>query len=383
MVSAPLIALLYDRTFLAGSFREAWRQRRGLYLALAGTWLVLAGVVAQSPTRGNTAGFGAGISPWAYLDTQFGAIVHYLRLCAWPWPLVLDYGTRTVSRAAEIVPVSHDCRIIGKRCDRGPLAMADNRLPGGLVLRHPRAHVEHRAGGDSNHGRTPDVSAVGGRGGAGGSGRRCGYRLLVRRQWLPPARAGALGSLTVAAAASTLAAITYHATRTTAPGRRSGSIPWARRQRAGLLQPRPGPGGERGQLDKAMADYRQAIEIKPDCGEAHENLGIALANRGRIDEAIRHFRKAVQALPDDADAHYNLGTALANHGQLDEAMGQLPKNNPCPARLRRRLPQPRHCLGELRPDRGSDGQLPEGLVAGHPARRRGAGAAVESPPAGL
>jgi len=30
MVSAPLIVLLYDRTFLAGSFRAAWRQRRGL-----------------------------------------------------------------------------------------------------------------------------------------------------------------------------------------------------------------------------------------------------------------------------------------------------------------------------------------------------------------
>ena len=28
MVSAPLIVLLYDRTFLAGSFRAAWRQRR-------------------------------------------------------------------------------------------------------------------------------------------------------------------------------------------------------------------------------------------------------------------------------------------------------------------------------------------------------------------
>ena len=34
MATAPLIVLLYDRTFLAGSFREAWRRRYGLYLAL-------------------------------------------------------------------------------------------------------------------------------------------------------------------------------------------------------------------------------------------------------------------------------------------------------------------------------------------------------------
>ena len=104
MVSAPVVALLYDRTFLAGSFREAWRRRRGFYLALAGTWLLLAGVVAQAPTRGSTAGFGAGVSAWAYLGTQFGAIVHYLKLCVWPCPLVLDYGTDTAAGASQIVP---------------------------------------------------------------------------------------------------------------------------------------------------------------------------------------------------------------------------------------------------------------------------------------
>ena len=42
MAAAPLVALLYDRCFLAGSFREALRRRRGLYLALAATWLLLA-----------------------------------------------------------------------------------------------------------------------------------------------------------------------------------------------------------------------------------------------------------------------------------------------------------------------------------------------------
>ena len=42
MATAPVIVLLYDRTFLAGSFREAWRRRYGLYLALAATWGVVA-----------------------------------------------------------------------------------------------------------------------------------------------------------------------------------------------------------------------------------------------------------------------------------------------------------------------------------------------------
>jgi hypothetical protein len=41
MVTAPVMMLLYDRAFVAGGFRRAWNDRRGLYLALAATWLVL------------------------------------------------------------------------------------------------------------------------------------------------------------------------------------------------------------------------------------------------------------------------------------------------------------------------------------------------------
>ena len=39
-ISAPLIVLLFDRAFIAGSFREAWRCRWPLYACLAATWLV-------------------------------------------------------------------------------------------------------------------------------------------------------------------------------------------------------------------------------------------------------------------------------------------------------------------------------------------------------
>ena len=48
MVTAPLVVLLYDRTFFARSFAAAWRQRRGFYIALAATWLLLAYLVLQN-----------------------------------------------------------------------------------------------------------------------------------------------------------------------------------------------------------------------------------------------------------------------------------------------------------------------------------------------
>ena len=39
---APVLVLLYDRTFIAGSFAAAWRRRWRVHLALASTWVVLA-----------------------------------------------------------------------------------------------------------------------------------------------------------------------------------------------------------------------------------------------------------------------------------------------------------------------------------------------------
>ena len=93
MVSAPLVALLYDRTFLSGSYREAWRRRRWVYAGLAATWLILPFLVISTHGRNGSAGYGQGVTPVAYALTQFPAIVHYLRLSFWPFPLIFDYGS--------------------------------------------------------------------------------------------------------------------------------------------------------------------------------------------------------------------------------------------------------------------------------------------------
>jgi len=97
MVGAPLIVFLYDRVFLAPSFREQWRQRWGLYVALAGTWLILARLVAG--THNPVVGYRHGVSSWRYLETQAGVIPYYLRLCFWPKPLVIDYYDWPVAKS--------------------------------------------------------------------------------------------------------------------------------------------------------------------------------------------------------------------------------------------------------------------------------------------
>jgi hypothetical protein len=93
MVSAPLVVWGYDRTFISGGFRAALTRRPRLYAALAATWLVLGLCLASmGGGRGVSAGFGQGISAYAYAVAQCEAIIHYLRLAVWPYPLVFDYG---------------------------------------------------------------------------------------------------------------------------------------------------------------------------------------------------------------------------------------------------------------------------------------------------
>jgi tetratricopeptide (TPR) repeat protein len=104
MLSAPLLVLIYDRTFLAGSFAGALRRRWGVYLGLASTWSIVFITYHFAPT---TLGAGFGASPigvWPYMRTQPQVILHYLRLCLWPYPQCLDDMWPVASRASEILP---------------------------------------------------------------------------------------------------------------------------------------------------------------------------------------------------------------------------------------------------------------------------------------
>ncbi|MCP3979203.1 MAG: hypothetical protein GY716_07700 [bacterium] len=87
-VSVCLAILIYDRTFVAETFGEALRRRRGLY---AGLLLPIAFVTWLSAT--SERGFGEALAtPLEYALAQPEAILLYLKLAFWPSPLVVDYG---------------------------------------------------------------------------------------------------------------------------------------------------------------------------------------------------------------------------------------------------------------------------------------------------
>jgi tetratricopeptide (TPR) repeat protein len=77
---------------------------------------------------------------------------------------------------------------------------------------------------------------------------------------------------------------------------------------------------KKGRTDEAIAQFREAVRIKPDYPVAHFNLGNALQHEGRIDEAIAEFRRALAIDSTFSDASNNLGLDLFNRGQTDEAI---------------------------------------------------------------
>lgn len=76
---------------------------------------------------------------------------------------------------------------------------------------------------------------------------------------------------------------------------------------------------ERGRLDDAMREYREALRLDPSSADAFVDLGAAHFRKGEVGEAIRLYQEAIRLAPSMAEAHTNLGVALASHGDLEGA----------------------------------------------------------------
>jgi predicted O-linked N-acetylglucosamine transferase (SPINDLY family) len=83
---------------------------------------------------------------------------------------------------------------------------------------------------------------------------------------------------------------------------------------------------QKGDLIAAIAALRTAIQIAPDLGEAHNDLGGLLRERGEVKAALASFREAVRTRPKLALAWFNLGTLLRDLGELEEAVDALTRS---------------------------------------------------------
>jgi tetratricopeptide (TPR) repeat protein len=80
--------------------------------------------------------------------------------------------------------------------------------------------------------------------------------------------------------------------------------------------------------------------VVPESADVHNVLGIAFAIKGQLDEAIAEFRQALRLDPESATTYWHLGAALASHGARQEAVEHLRRS----VQLDPNNPQARHDL---------------------------------------
>ncbi|MGD1002925.1 MAG: tetratricopeptide repeat protein [Candidatus Brocadiia bacterium] len=360
MVSAPLVVLLYDRTFVAGSFREALRRRWGLYLGLAATWLILVRPVLEAfEPRAQSAGFNLpGLTSLQYAQSEFGVILHYLRLTVWPAGLCLDYDWPIAKNPADIAPGAIVVGIllaatVWSLVRRPPWGFAGAAFflvlaPTSSIMPIKDLAFEHRM-------YLPLAALMA----AGVVAAYLAGQAFVRRlAETPDARrrvGGRIAVVMVFSAAAALGALTYlrnaeYGTaisiwKDTADQRprnvralnqladaysRAGDYDRAvdicdkaiqvNPERAGTYNTRGNVHARAGRTAEALADYDRAIELQPDYAEAYDNRAGACVNAGRYEQAIRDCDQAIALKPDLAEAYYNRGNARAQRNQLDEAV---------------------------------------------------------------
>jgi protein O-mannosyl-transferase len=281
MATAPIVVLLYDRVFLSGSFRHAWRVRRGLHIGLASTWIPLAILIVFAEGRSGTVGIAGSVNPRDYALTQFAAVTTYLRLSIWPDRLVFDYGEFLVPGAAGIVPCA---LLIGAMLAGTAWLWTKSRavafpLCCFWILLTPTSSI------------VPIITQT----------------VAEHRMYLPLA---AIVTLTVTAAfttwnrllASAVPGIEDHRWRLACPmivvALVAGGLAfrtWSRSQ----------------DYRSAVSLWRDTVDKRPENARARNNFGVALVQAGNPAAGLVELTCAVTLKPDYADAWFNHGYTSA------------------------------------------------------------------------
>jgi protein O-mannosyl-transferase len=345
MISAPLVVLLYDRTFIAGSFRAALRTRWRYYAGLATTWIILVALIVGTDSRGGSAGFASAITWSDYATTQLYAFGHYLRLVVWPVPLIFDYGDVLIRETSLVVtgaivvvaavaatlfalrryPAAGFCGVtffalLAPTTSIVPIAtqtIAEHRLhlalavPLLLLLILGLNRLTNRCGIIL---ATSIALALG----AATFARNAMYRSPVTL-WADtvakqPANARAHYNLAISLLASGSPADTTRALAELRVTLRLEPEHASAHQKLGSLLVAADRAAD------ALPHLETAARLQPDSAAVHNDLALALVRLRRVSQAARHFATAVRLDPRHAAARYNFGNALVELARYDEAL---------------------------------------------------------------
>ncbi len=330
MVTAPVLILLFERTFIAGSFRGAWRNSWQLYAGLFATWLLLIWLNYAGP-RSETAGFHLGVPAYAWWFTQAKAIWIYARLVVWPWPMLIHYAMPYLQTVGQAWPWLVATLLLVILI----LVLLWRRRPAGyvgawvLLILSPTLVV-------------PIVTEV----------------IAERRMYLPLAAiltfvvVGSYGWLLqwaekrresedksmqfgggAALAVEMVGVVVLAAIWMLVDVRRTGAYQDAIElwHEVAIAQPEDhiaftnwGSALLAAEKFQEAADVlKHAIELKPDAYLTHDDLGAAYFNLGRYREAVDEHQLALQYKPNYPEALNNLGISLLKLGSTQEAIARL------------------------------------------------------------
>ncbi|HVU86337.1 MAG TPA: tetratricopeptide repeat protein [Pirellulales bacterium] len=324
MVTAPVVVLLFERTFLRRSFGDALRQSAPLYAGLCATWGLLA-ALNFGGARSKSAGFHLGVPAHVWWLTQAHVLLLYLKLIVWPWPLVIHYEFPYLHSFAEAWPWIAPVSLLGL----ATIALLYRRTATGfawaaaLLVLSPTLVV-------------PIITEI-------AAERRMYLPLASLIPWLlvgsyltlsrladraAPAvsarNAGVVFRCTIAVTLAIAAAGAWLSFQRA----NIYNDPIALWQDAAIYQPENSRVQnnlgvvlvDAGQPAEAISHYRRALDLSPDYTEAQSNLGVALVHLQQFGEAQPQFERALEINPNYADAHINLAHLLAKSGRLDEAV---------------------------------------------------------------
>jgi tetratricopeptide (TPR) repeat protein len=336
-LSAPVVVLLYDRIFLSPSWRETFRRRKVLYLGLAATWSVI--LIMLPYGQEGTAVFGSAVERVTqYALAQCGVITHYLRLCFWPHPLIVDYGIYTPLSMLEIVPY-----LLLMLALLAATAWAFRRQPwlgflgvwffailapsSSIIPLPQQIAAEKRM-------YLPLAAVI--------TGVVIGVfflgRRFVQRGKMTQTTAQKTGLGLVLLTGCILAWLAYERNNTYGDA----LTLWKE-----VIYWNPNNGraysnladvhSKLNQMDEAMSCSKKAVELQPNLYRVHKGMGIYYARHGRFQEALECFEKAIHFQPsyeevtknpemisrlpsDYAEPFFYSAVALTNLGRFDEAI---------------------------------------------------------------
>lgn len=365
MVSAPIIVLLFDRTFISGSFGAALSRSWKLYIGLAFTWVPLVVLSRYSP-RSKSSGFELCENfhnVLLYWLTQCKVLLMYLKLAIWPWPLRCAYelpkvdsfasfclyvvpvllmsalalwllkrnspvGFVFVFVGAVLAPTSIMPILTEMAAERRmylPLAALVVLIVVAIYLFVHRQLALSVATGDSPaNSKTPVIAAaisvislvivyslVG--------AHRISDYYNETLMWQQVAESQPLNYM-----AHYNLGLIYNAA-----GREADSV---KELQTSIQAHQRYPASrsalgfaliKAGRMPEALASIQAALEIDPKYVPALNNMGIALTKLGNYKEAIDYLERAIRLDPTHADSHNNLGEALLQVGRTGEANEQF------------------------------------------------------------